>query len=111
MSEAQEQAAVIEWCAWAHVPVFHIPNGGYRNPREAARLKAQGVKAGVPDLMVPVPNGECHGLFIEMKAGNNKPSDKQLRWLSILEENGYRATVCWGADEAIAEIRAYLRDR
>lgn len=111
MSEAQEQAAVIEWCGWKRIPVFHVPNGGYRNPREAAHLKAQGVKSGVPDLVVPVPNREYHGLFIEMKTGNNKPSDNQLKWLSLLEENGYRATVCWGASEAIGEIQSYMRDR
>lgn len=40
MSEADEQRAVIEWCAWKRVPVFHIPNGGSRHPAEAAHSKA-----------------------------------------------------------------------
>ena len=57
MSEADEQRAVVEWCAWRRIPVFHIPGGGSRHPAEAARLKAQGVKAGVPDLCIPVARG------------------------------------------------------
>ena len=75
MSEAQEQAAVIEYCEFIHVPVFHIPNGGYRNAREAANLKRQGVKAGVPDLCIPVAKGGYHGLYIEMKTKKGKLSE------------------------------------
>lgn len=52
MSEADEQQAVVEWCDLKGVPIFHIPNGGFRHPAEAKHLKAQGVKAGVPDLCV-----------------------------------------------------------
>ena len=44
MSEALEQKAVIEYCDLKRIPVFHIPNGGYRNKAEAAHLKAQGVR-------------------------------------------------------------------
>jgi hypothetical protein len=47
MTEAQEQQAVVEYCDWKHIPVFHIPSGGSRHPAEAAHLKAQGVRAGV----------------------------------------------------------------
>ena len=36
MSEADEQRAVVEWCAWRRIPVFHFPNGGSRHPAEAA---------------------------------------------------------------------------
>ena len=31
---------------------FHVPNGGWRSPIEAAILKGMGVRAGVPDLIV-----------------------------------------------------------
>ena len=54
-----------------------IPNGGKRNPREAGRLKAQGVKAGVSDLLLPFSSQGAHGLWIEMKAGRNKLTPNQ----------------------------------
>ncbi len=108
MSEADEQKAVVEWCEWKRIPVYHIPNEAQRSPRTAAHLKKMGMRPGVPDLCIPVARGGKHGLYVEMKAGRNKPSDSQLRWLSILEEQGYEATVCWGADEAIAAIEAYM---
>ena len=57
MSEAQEQAAVIQWCDIRRIPVFHVPNGGSRDKREAANLKRQGGRAGAPDLVVPVARG------------------------------------------------------
>ena len=59
-TEADEQKAVIQWCIlmegrWPELEyIYHVPNGGSRNAREAANLKAQGVKPGVPDLELPV---------------------------------------------------------
>lgn len=86
-------------------------NGGLRGKAEAARFKAEGVKAGVPDLCIPIARGGYHGLFIEMKFGRNKPTDEQMKWLSTLERNGYMATVCWGAEEAISVIEQYAKGR
>lgn len=108
MSEADEQAAVVEWCDLHHVPCFHIPNGGLRDPRTAAGLKRQGVKAGVPDLCVPVPKGKYHSLYIEMKYGRNKPTAQQVKWLTYLQHAGFCAYVCYGADDAIALLERYL---
>lgn len=113
-SEATEQERVIDWCRWheQRMPelrlIFHIPNGGSRNEIEAKHLKAQGVKAGVPDLCLPVPRGECHGLYIEMKYGRNKTTPKQEEWLGALREQGYKTEICYGADEAITALKEYL---
>ena len=57
MSEADERRAVVERCARRRSPAFRIPGGGSRHPAEAARPRAQGVKAGVPDLCIPVARG------------------------------------------------------
>ena len=109
MSEALEQRAVVEYCELKKIPVFHIPNGGYRNKAEAAHLKAQGVRPGVPDLCVPVARYGYHGLFIEMKAKKNgRVSAYQQRWLALLRENGYCACVCNGADAAIRLLDQYM---
>lgn len=56
--------------------LFHIPNGGSRNIIEATKLKKMGVKAGVPDLQLIVPNGEVHGLWIELKAQKRQVAAK-----------------------------------
>lgn len=111
MSEADEQRAVVEWCDLRKVPVFHIPNGGFRNGREAANLKRQGVRAGVPDLCVPVARGGYHSLYIEMKAGRGRVSDRQREWLRLLRDQGMCAYVCYGASNAIALIDEYLNGR
>ena len=108
MTEAAEQQTVIEYCDLRRIPVFHIPNGGSRNAKEAANLKRQGVKAGVPDLFIPRPSKDRHGLFIEMKTGTNKPTQKQVEWLCSLRREGYAAYICYGAENAIACIDSYL---
>lgn len=114
MSERDEQVALIRWArAWEDVHpelalLFHIPNGGWRHKATAGRLKAEGVKAGVPDLFLPVPSDHHHGLFIEMKWGKNKPTETQQVWLSALRSEGYLTRVCYSAEEAKGEILEYL---
>lgn len=94
-SEATEQERVINWATFyaKDFPeldlLHHIPNGGSRNQLEAANLKRQGVKAGVPDLCLPVARNGKHGLYVEMKWGKNKTTDKQDWWLEQLRQQGY----------------------
>lgn len=112
--EAMEQSNLLEWCGWMQkrIPelrlLYHVPNGGYRNEIEAAHLKRQGVKRGVPDLCLPVARGKYHGLYIEMKTRNGKVSEWQEMWLNDLTEQGYLAVVCRGADEARKVLEEYL---
>lgn len=114
-SEHEQQVTVIAWARlkeYEHpeLALLHaIPNAGKRSIRLAAWMKAEGLKAGVPDLCLPVARGNYHGLYIEMKWGDNTPSDEQEWWLSALGEQGYLATVCWSAGEAIETIEQYLR--
>jgi hypothetical protein len=106
--EVHEQIVVVKYCAARNYPIFAIPNGGSRNKIEAVNLKRQGVKAGVPDLFLPVANHGKHGLFIEMKYGKGRTSPAQKEWIELLRENGYAAEVCYGASEAIDLIEKYL---
>lgn len=70
-SEATEQERVINWATFyaKDFPeldlLHHIPNGGSRNQLEAANLKRQGVKAGVPDLCLPVAKTENTGFMLK----------------------------------------------
>jgi len=89
--------------------LFHIPNGGKRNITTAKRLKDEGVKAGVPDLFLPVSRGGFFGLFIEMKVGKNKTTEKQNEWIAALQEEGYKVAVCYGCESAMEEIMNYLK--
>ena len=68
-----------------------------------------GVKAGVPDLCLPVPRGGYAGLYIEMKYGKNKTTEKQEEWIHSLIEQGYLVKVCWGGQEATATLEEYLQ--
>lgn len=115
-TEAQEQMAVMKWAEMSRGKypelrlLFHIANGGSRNKIEAAHLKQQGVKAGVPDLCLPVARGRFHGLYIEMKREKGgRLSPEQKGWLNALEAQGYYCKVCHGASEAIHTIQDYLR--
>lgn len=113
-TEHKHQAALFRWAEIQskRIPklslLFAIPNGGLRSNATAAKLKAEGVKAGVPDICLPVAKGEYHGLFIELKAGRNKPTPTQVQWHARLSSEGYRVTVCWGWEAAREAIEEYL---
>lgn len=126
--EDDHQKALFDWAdrcrgRWPALVLLHaIPNGGTRPGLEAARMKRQGTKPGVPDLDLPVPRlllvGDavvhCAGLRIELKRpivkGQDKPrlSDDQKWWLSMLQDEGHCCCVCYGWDEARVAIEAYL---
>ncbi|MBQ0067598.1 MAG: VRR-NUC domain-containing protein [Phascolarctobacterium sp.] len=113
-SEATEQERVMRWATFYEERftelklLYHVPNGGSRNQLEAANLKRQGVKAGVPDLTLPAPRQQYHGLYVEMKWGKNKTTEKQDWWIEQLRKQGYKVVVCYGAEEAMDEIAKYL---
>lgn len=115
-TEAQEQEQLFKWAEYAagKYPVlqamFHIPNGGSRRPAEARHLKEQGVKAGVPDICLPVPNKTYHALYIELKRRKGgRVSDEQREWVEALNRVGNKAVVCRGFDEARQTILDYLK--
>lgn len=113
--EGTEQMNLFRWAAYntGKYPelelLHHIPNGGLRNKAVAAKLKMEGVKAGVPDLCLPVPRGPYHGMYIEMKVGNNKTTKDQDKWISELNGQGYYTIVSYGWQDAYVEIENYLR--
>ena len=114
-TEEQEQAVIFQW---AEIMVnrhpelrllYHIPNGGWRSKPEAVRFKRAGVKAGVPDLCLPVARKGYHGLYIELKRQKGgRLREDQKQWLDDLFEQGYLAVRCDGADEAIGMLERYL---
>lgn len=117
-SEHDEQVTVIAWASMQPYNggkvidwLWATPNGGRRDGREAFNLRAEGVKSGVPDLQLALPNDKYHGLFIEMKRSKrslSKVSEMQKAMIERLNNAGYLALVCYGADEAIEAIKGYL---
>ena len=115
-SESEEQKTVFAWARFMETKeprlelMYHTPNGGYRAPGTAARMKEEGVKAGVPDICLPVPACGFHGLYIEMKKRDhsNGPSREQSRYISMLRDQGNRVEIAYGCDAAIDIICEYL---
>lgn len=116
--EEVEQTCLFRWAMYQQaanpeLALLHaIPNGGKRGKAEAARMKAAGVKAGVPDMFLPVSRGTYHGLYIELKRQKGgRVSDVQTWWLEKLRAQGYAAFVCFGWEEAARVIQDYLLGR
>lgn len=116
LTEAQHQANVIKWsqqpsirAKWPELALLHhIPNGGTRDAIEGKHLKQQGVKAGVPDLCLPVARGQYHGLYMEMKTETGRMSDAQEWWGKHLAAQGYFWEVCHGWQSAVRVLEWYL---
>lgn len=115
--EHQHQKALFEWAEINkhNYPelqlMFAIPNGGHRNIIVASKLKAEGVKAGVPDIFLPIAKRGYHGLFIEMKTKKGKLSRYQAHWLALLDLQGFRAAICYGWEESVEVITEYLNGK
>lgn len=128
--EHDEQAALVQWAALAArhavdgmepVPalagLFAIPNGGHRHEAVAAAMKREGVKAGVPDLCLPVAvrharTGRVYGaLWIEMKTTTGRLSRPQQVWRRFLTGHGQAYALCRSFEEARTVILAYLSGR
>ena len=88
--------------------LFAVPNGGHRNKVAASKLKAEGVKPGVPDYLLPVRSGEFAGLAIELKTRTGCASREQKQWIADLRAQGWRAEVCRGWEQAWAVLREHV---
>lgn len=116
-SESQIQQRVIkwwaDWCATKGLPecvLMAFPLQGKRSRANGARMKAEGMRAGTPDLLLAVARNDYHGLWVEMKRPRPKGRLEvtQHEMLSALNKQGYAAVACFGFDEAISVVSRYL---
>lgn len=111
-TEAANQCALMCWAASSGIvelkSLFAIPNGEQRSAVTGARLKAQGVKRGIPDLFLPVMRNGKGGLWIELKKVGGIVSSDQQQWLEQLAFSGYATRVCFGWIEARDCLLEYL---
>lgn len=97
MTEHDLQRQVIDECDRraitrpAYGLIFCIPNGQYR---KGQRMEP-GLRPGVPDLLLPVARHGYHGMFIELKVGDNQPGLAQMDWIGRLVAEGYYCKVIW----------------
>lgn len=122
-SEHSQQVALFVWAAleiktypqlkW----LYAVPNGFFASSGQKGKMKAEGLKDGVPDIVFPYPKwgeNKYAGLYIEMKREiyrhrqNGGCSEDQMTWLAYLNEVGYKAVVCYGWEEARDQIIGYL---
>ena len=115
--EHQEAVALMRWVELAKAAhpelalLYAIPNGGKRSKITAARLKAEGVRAGVPDYCLPVARGGYHALYVELKTLTGRPSREQIDYIRQLEGAGNMCCVAKGWDQAQRCIVDYLTPR
>jgi len=111
-SEQSEQIALARRldCARPRILWAHVPNGGSRDQREVQKLRASGVKAGVPDVLVFTPTAKAPcGVALELKAegkGYGDVADEQREWLAGLAAYGWATVVAFGCDDAVGQLRA-----
>lgn len=82
--------------------------GGKRNAREAARMKAEGLTAGFPDLVIYIPAQEWDGYFCELKAVGKKPNPAQREKIALLQARGYYVCVCDNANDFWKSLEEYF---
>lgn len=114
VSEAQEQINLFQWIGWmgGREPrlalAFHVPNGEKRSKGVAGRLKAMGVRRGVPDILFPCPSRGFVGLALEMKAKGGSLSPEQKNWIAYLETAYWYTCVAYNWVEAAKALCWYL---
>lgn len=116
-TEHQECLAYWQWAMTVPLLQQYLiknVNEGKRTWYAAKKLKAIGLRAGLPDYQLPYANQKFHGLWIEMKrrGGQGKTKDHaQLDWIKKLLKAGHYATFCYGADHAIKVTQDYINNK
>lgn len=104
--EFVEHCKVAKWLDDRHILYTHPPNGERRGLLAGMRLKAMGVKRGVPDLLIfkRLPRNVHYGVrgvAIEMKSSKGKISVHQHEFMDRLFDEGWLVKVCFNAEVAI----------
>lgn len=112
--EHRIQCACVQWFRYQHPEcrhnLFAVPNGGHRDKVTGAKMKAEGVLAGVADLILLKSNSNYGALLIEMKTRTGRQADTQREWQRLIERDGYKYIVCRSLQDFIREVDSYLSD-
>lgn len=112
--EHQMQSACVKWYRLKYPKMCHnlfaVPNGGRRDGVTGAKLKEEGVLAGVADLILLKSNQYYGALLIEMKTKKGMQQNSQIEWERKITKDGYKYIVCRSVDEFMKEVTKYLND-
>lgn len=113
-AEHRLQCTCVRWFRYQYPSLsallFAVPNGGRRDPVTGARLKAEGVVAGVSDLILFLPSDKHHALCIEMKTPKGRQSPSQKEWQQQVERYGYRYEVIRDFLEFEKLVKSYIHE-
>ena len=89
------QVRFVKWfrLAYPQLLLMAIPNGGLRDKAVAAKLKAEGVLRGMPDLFLAYPCGIYSGLWIETKTVNGRVEPHQAQAHAYLRSVGFAVCI------------------
>lgn len=87
---------------------FAVPNGGKRTKAVSAKLKAEGVRRGVPDVWCPAPRGRYVGWVAEFKRPGEATTPEQADWLAALAREGWNAQLHTVSTEAFRALCDHL---
>jgi hypothetical protein len=115
VSEHEHQARAFSWAS-DHTEdypelddLYALPLGGWRPKATCRRLKEEGVKAGLPDVCLPIPRNGYGALYLELKKpGGKRPSKVQQEWHRRLRLRGNRVEVVWSWADLILAALDYL---
>lgn len=115
-TEYQECLAFYQWAQLQpRVGEYLIKNvnEGKRTVRAGYALRAIGLRAGVPDYFLPVPNLRYQGLWLEMKRTDRKGGARDPRqdaWIAKLNAIGHYAVYVYGWEHAAQVVVQYLNN-
>ena len=110
--ESQIQRSCKRWFDYQYgqfAPLlFAVPNGGLRGKREAAIMKAEGMTAGVSDMILLVSRKGYASLWIEFKTEKGRQTELQKEWQRIAEMHGNKYVIVRNFTQFVKEVTAYL---
>lgn len=118
--EEQEQTMFFDYCrlrsqqadAKPHYDlVYAIPNERKASVARHIALRRAGLKKGIPDICVPIPNDKYSSLYIEMKVKPNRATPEQMTLLKKLNGVGHYAVICWSGEDAINILENYIANK
>ena len=111
-TESNEQIVAMDWLRLQHPKIaehtLHIGNERKASYFAGYIMKKMGVLKGASDLFMAWPSGGFHGLFIEVKSKIGRPSPEQKAFIQRMRDVGYKAEICYGADEVINTMKEYI---
>lgn len=106
--ESKIQQAVVRWfrLQYPKYIIAAVPNGGYRNSKEAVIMQREGILAGFSDLIIIA---QRNVLFLEMKTQKGCQSEKQKEFQHKVTQLGFEYVICRSFEQSVLAIERWLK--